>query len=80
MPHMWRMLVATIAYLKPVRTSRALSFLACRAEGLTRRTHTGVAPGARGGGIRMTGMAGSVTRQRYDELVKLGRGWGRDDE
>jgi hypothetical protein len=23
----------------------------------------------------MTGMVGSVTRQRYDELVKLGRDW-----
>jgi hypothetical protein len=23
----------------------------------------------------MTGMVGSVTRQRYDELVELGRGW-----
>ncbi|KND29006.1 hypothetical protein IQ63_32075 [Streptomyces acidiscabies] len=27
------------------------------------------------GGVRMTGMVGSVTRQHYDELVKLGRDW-----
>ncbi|RPE38216.1 hypothetical protein EDD90_1092 [Streptomyces sp. Ag109_O5-1] len=27
------------------------------------------------GGVRMTGMVGSVTRQRYDELVKQGRDW-----
>ncbi|MEV4449706.1 DUF6192 family protein [Streptomyces mirabilis] len=35
----------------------------------------GVVPGARGGDVRMTGMVGSVTRQRYDELVRLGRDW-----
>lgn len=36
----------------------------------------GVVPGVRGGGVLMTGMVGSVTRQRYDELVQP----RRDDE
>lgn len=35
----------------------------------------GAAPGCLWGWVRMSGNVGSVTRDRYDELVKLGRDW-----
>jgi hypothetical protein len=35
------------------------------------------APGARRGGVRMPEMIGSVTRERYDELVQLSERWTR---
>lgn len=35
----------------------------------------GAAPGPAGGDDRMPAMVGSVTRDRYDDLIKLGRDW-----
>jgi hypothetical protein len=40
MPHIRLMLVAMVEYFQPVRVSKAVRFLRCRAEGRTRSTRS----------------------------------------